>query len=407
MPDPTRAPLRIAEAEFGSRRARVAEAAREHGWDGVIVAGRSAGTVDSLRTIHWLTRHAMPGVMTTSTGPWSALGHDVLVLDADGRGALATAGIAEQPVIDDLRVAPRVDDSLVAIISDLGLAEGRLGLAGVDVLPWSLASRLAREFPRLRLEPADVALARVRLSLSDAECDMVRQAAGIGVAVLRAALGKAVAGATDGDVAGAGFELAARCERTVHWSYAMASGARAGAYVGSALPQWDPVTPYRPGDIVHPDCYGFVDGYAYDVQRTVVVAGNPTRAQQRLIDGSWEHVRLLAGELRPGITPREVFERALAISRKLDYDPPRTPGSMWHAFPHVGHAFASGFDWPWLGPAISGADEPLPTPCAITLELFWEAEGVGAAWVEDCFLVLESGVECVTAALEKSPAPQT
>ncbi len=47
--------------------------------------------------------------------------------------------------------------------------------------------------------------------------------------------------------------------------------------------------------MIHPDCYGYVDGYMYDLQRTVVIGGSPTPRQSWLIDGSWEMAQTLTG----------------------------------------------------------------------------------------------------------------
>jgi Xaa-Pro aminopeptidase len=397
------APVRIPDHEFAERRVRAGRAASQAGLDGLLVAGRSAGTVDSMRTVHWLTRHAMPGVVTTPTGPWRALGHDIVVLDGDGRGALATAGVGEAPVIDDVRIDADVEETVVGIIRDLGLERGRLGLAGSEVLPWALGRRLESEFPELVLQPADLLVARLRLHLSEAECQLLRQASAIGVEVLRAGLSAAVPGATDGDVAAAGLAVAARSPRTRHWDFMISSGPDALRYSSTAVPSWNPTRRYASGDLVHPDCYGFVDGYAYDLQRTVVVGGRPTARQRRLIEGSYEHAHRLGAEYRGGRTIRELFDTGVRIMGELGYQPRSAADSAWNLFPHVGHAFASGFDWPWLSPTVPDLDFALPTPCALTVELAWEEDGVGAAWIEECFLILDHGVECLTDGLGMSP----
>ena len=119
-------------------------------------------------------------------------------------------------------------------------------------------------------------MAQVRFTLSDAECDMVRQSVAAGSRMLEAGLRAARPGATDGDVVAAGWDVAARTERHQHWNFIAASGAIAGEYAAGSMPSWDPITPYRPGDMIHPDCYGYVDGYMYDVQRTVIVGAKPT-----------------------------------------------------------------------------------------------------------------------------------
>jgi Xaa-Pro aminopeptidase len=373
--------LRCPPAEFADRRRRAAAAAAEAGWDGLLVAGRSAGTHDAHKNVHWLTRHSFAGVVTTPTGNWSAFGHDFVLVDGDGRGTLVSAGVTEPPLVDDVRTSQHVEDVLVEAIRDLGLGSARLGLAGSEVLPWTVAGRLAREFPSLELVPADLLLAKLRLALSPVDCDMLRQAARVGCEVLGAALAAALPGATDGDVVAAGLSEAARRPLVQHWDFAMSSGERALHYCSSSFPMWDAATPYSPGDMVHPDCYGYVDGYVYDIQRTVVVGGAPTERQQELIDGATRHVRELGTELM----------------RELGHVPPARPDAWFSLVPHFGHGFATGFDWPWLGIEAPDPDEPLRAPTALTIEIPWEDDDVGAAYIEDEFLVLPDRVECLTA----------
>ena len=87
---------------------------------------------------------------------------------------LVSAGITEAPAIDDVRTGHDVAACLVAAVHDLGLASARLGLAGSEVLPWATAAKLQGEFPKLSFEAADVLLAQLRLTVSAAECDLLR-----------------------------------------------------------------------------------------------------------------------------------------------------------------------------------------------------------------------------------------
>ena len=203
----------------------------------------------------------------------------------------------------------------------------------------------------------------------------------------------------------AGWDVAARTERQQHWNFIAASGAIAGEYAAGSMPSWDPVTPYRPGDMIHPDCYGYVDGYMYDVQRTVIVGAKPTARQQWLIDGSWDHAQLLGAALRDGVTCREIHQAGSAV-----HGGPRLPGGC-RVEGVVGDGRAlrprvsSGFDWPWLGSTGPLVDQPLKAPYAVTIELYWQEPGVGQAWVEENWLVLPNGSERLSASLPKTYGP--
>ena len=148
--------------------------------------------------------------------------------------------------------------------------------------------------------------------------------------------------------------------------------------------------------------YGYVDGYMYDIQRTLVVGAAPTRAQRRIVDGAWNHVQYLKEHLRGGVTIRELYATGLRFMREHDYEPNFT-SYPWDVFPNFGHAFSTGFDWPWISPGAPDVDEPLVAPFAITIEICWEAPDAGSAWVEDNFLVLADGVEWLSAGVPTAP----
>jgi Xaa-Pro aminopeptidase len=390
--------VRIPEAEFAQRRARAGAAARDAGFDGLLVVGRTSGTLDNLGNVHWLTRHYHVPPMVTPTGFWRGYGLDMVLIDGDGASTLLAVGTTEPPVIDDVRTGFDMDGLLIETLRERGLGSARLGLAGSEVLTWSATERLRRELPELTFEPCDILMARLRATLSEAECDMVRQSCRVGSQILTAALSAAVEGATDGDVAAAGLAVAARSPRTQHWNYIMASGDRAGEYSSGSMPPWDPGTPYHGGDIIHPDCYGYVDGYMYDVQRTCVIGGEPSGEQAEMIDRCWEMVHTVGDAMHDGITPREIHAVATAYRQKhgAGFE------DAWAGADHVGHGFASGFDWPWLGPRAEGADDPLVAPFAVTVELWWGKPGLGAAVIEDDYLVTGDGPENLTASVPKA-----
>jgi Xaa-Pro aminopeptidase len=400
-----RSPARIPEGEFAERRTRAAAAAAEAGFDGLLVVGRSSGSLDMCFNVHWLTRHYFVPPAVVPTGFWRSYGFDFVVIDGTGRSALASCGTTDAPLIDDIRLGLDVEQLVVDAIRDIDLERGRLALVGSEVMPWTVAHRLQREFPHLVLKPADLLMAQLRLTLSDAECDMVRQSVAAGSRMLLAGLDAARVGASDGDVAAAGWGVAARTERQQHWNFIMASGPISTDYAAGSLPSWDPIRPYEAGDLIHPDCYGYVDGYMYDVQRSVVIGAPPSARQQWLIDGSWDQAQTLGSALRDGITCREVYELGKRFAEGRGYSETDAIRQSWEEGGHFGHGYASGFDWPWLGVTGPLVDEPLKAPFAVTIELYWQERSVGQAWVEENWLVLPNGSERLSSSLPKTLAP--
>ena len=227
------------------------------------------GSLDMIANIFWLTRHYFVPPAVVPTGFWRSYGFDFLVIDGDGRAALATCGTTDPPVIDDIRRGLDVEQLVVDAIRDLGLSNGRLGLVGSEILPWTVATRLRREFPDLEFEAADLLMAQVRLTLSDAECDMVRQSVAAGSRMLLAGLGGR---STRGDGwrhrgGRPGVSPPGRSASSTgisSWPRGPSPASTRRARCRRGIPSGHT----EPGDMIHPDCYGYVDGYMYDVQRT-------------------------------------------------------------------------------------------------------------------------------------------
>ena len=121
------------------------------GFDGLLVVGRSSGTLDMCFNVHWLTRHYFVPPAVVPTGFWRAYGFDFVLIDGSGRSALASCGTTDAPVIDDVRLGLDVEQLAVDMIRDFELERGRLALVGSEILPWTVAHRLQVEFPHLVL----------------------------------------------------------------------------------------------------------------------------------------------------------------------------------------------------------------------------------------------------------------
>jgi Xaa-Pro aminopeptidase len=402
----------VSPAEYVDRQNRTARYFADAGYDGVLVAGRSAGSLDAIANTYWLSHQYFVPPIITPTGLWNAYGCDFLLGTSDGRWALVATGVSQNVFVEDVRTALTGEELLVDTIAEFGLSNAKLALAGSEALPWTTGARIAREYPQLSLIPEDVAMARLRTTLSEQECEMVRHSTSVGVEILRAVLAAADVGSTDGDLVSAGWNAAASHAKTQHWNFII-SGRNSALYSAEGLPSWDSVSRFQAGDLIHPDCYGYVDGYMYDLQRSMVIGGKPDAKQNRLIHGVAEHISSIGTSLYDGITPRQVYDIGNAKMKAAGYD--HSPFFRTYApkeTHHWGHGFASGFDWPWLGATAPGADEPLIAPFAVAVEFWWGDRDVGAAhheddflaaYYEDDFLVLPDRVENLTAGLTPIP----
>jgi Xaa-Pro aminopeptidase len=175
----------------------------------------------------------------------------------------------------------------------------------------------------------------------------------------------------------------------------MASGPDAGHFQWPRMPQWDSARRLRAGDMIHPDSYGVVNGYIFDMVRSKVVGGEPTASQRRLIQGAADCVHAIIAEMRPGVTCGQLHAAGQRSLREAGLTQ-ETP--LGNAFPAFGHHDGLGFESPWIVGEGSDADEQIRAPAVLSIEAE-VTDGVEAAGCEEMVLVLPDSVEVLTSDL--------
>src|SRR3954465_10816805 len=136
------AKVEIPRSEFAARRAAAIERARAEGFDGLVVCGRGGGALDRYADLMYLTNHYSPfPFIPDLAGNWTGRAHSFLLLPCDGDPVL----IVDVPYFDPIAM-PReqiemtdlVVESTCDALQRTGLAKGRIGLVGVDVVPISM-----------------------------------------------------------------------------------------------------------------------------------------------------------------------------------------------------------------------------------------------------------------------------
>ena len=134
---------------------------------------------------------------------------------------------------------------------------------------------------------------------------MMRAAGRAGQRICDTAFAAIEPGTTEGAAIGAGLAEAAQIPGCVHWSF-LASGPDSSVLARNSQPSWVPDHVYERGAMVQADCYGWVDGYAYHLARSVVVGGDATPAQTRVMDAARGPPRRSRPASTPGVTCREL-----------------------------------------------------------------------------------------------------
>ena len=152
----------------------------------------------------------------------------------------------------------------------------------------------------------------LRVVKSPAEIEMMRHASAVSVEMMSAMMWAAIPGATDADVVAAGFATGA--PYGAHpYDFAMASGPEDGHLWWSRLPSWNARRRYDVGDIVHPDIYGAVGGYFYDLCARVSWAASPSAAQREILEAAIGCIHAACAIARPGARGKDVYEAVRAI----------------------------------------------------------------------------------------------
>jgi len=388
----------VPEGEYAERRARAAAAARDKGLRGLIVWSRGGAAYDNFGDVLYLTNHYGPFPWINDKPPlWSGRGQSAVVITADGDAELC---VDIPDWRDDLVRIDRVhsDRNLYRGVADVarrhGLAEGEVGIVGLEAMPASAHRYLAAELPAAALRDADDLVMELRMRKSPAELEMLKYAAKIGAEISAVLMERAVENATDGDGAAAGLAYGALIPNVAQWDIPYASGPCSGHFQWPRLPQHDAARPYRAGDLVHPDNYGYVNGYIYDIVRTRVVGDRPADWQKEIIDGAAGCVRAVIGHLKPGITAGELFD----VGKAYLLDNGFTDEVAFNSsFPCFGHQDGHAFDDPWL--ARGTPDEGV----VVTDSTVWSIEiQVGrnghAAGFEDMVLIDTDGTTTILTA---------
>ena len=387
----------IPAGEFADRRARAAAKARELGYRGLIVWSRGGATYDNFGDVLYLTNHYGPFPWINDKPPlWTGRSHSAVVITADGASELVTDITDWRPdlvQVDAVHVDRNLYRGLIDVARRHGLDEGAVGVVGLEAMPASAYLALIEGLPKANLCDADDLVMELRIHKSDAEIEMLRYSAKVGAAITRTMMEQIVPGNTDGDLAAAALSMGARIPGVAQWDIPLASGACSGHFQYARLPSWDAATPYRPGDLVHPDNYGYANAYIYDIVRTRVVGDRPADWQKEIIDGAAGCVRAVIAAMKPGITTGELFDvgKGYLITNGFTDEV-----AFNTSFPCFGHQDGLAFDDPWLARNTPDENVPIAAGTVWSIEIQVGRNG-HAAGFEDMVVVNRDGtVEILT-----------
>jgi Xaa-Pro aminopeptidase len=385
----------VAAAEFRSRAAAVAAGARARGLDAVLVWSRGGGALDACGPVLWLTNYYNPWGAVPDSRCWSGQSTCAALVTADGGCTLVTnvprgEWAGSLVVCDDATDDPFMHRSAATALRTSGHAGGRVGLAGRVHLSVHLHDLLRAELPDVEWVDADDVLVEAMRPKSAAEHDLIRGAGRAADATMVAMLQAAVPGATERDVARAGFD-AGLAHDAVPFLVALATGPAEDRYAPSTLPTWSSRT-LEAGDIWHLDLGGSYGGYVFDVARTTVVGGAPRPEQEAMMEAAIATVEAVLERIEPG---RPIGEAVAHGHRVRAAHAPDLPPPGRHDYPHLGHTLGCGFGDIWL---YEDERRPFERGMYVAVEAVVPRAGNGFAMFEQNVLVGHDAVELLTTA---------
>lgn len=354
-----------------------------------LAAEADALLVTKLVNVRWLTGF-------TGSAGMVLVGADRILLVTDGRyeaqaaEQVAAAGVADLVEVAIGRTAAEQTDLLAAATSDVA----RLALEA-HAVTWGEQRRLAAALAP-ELVPSDALVDRLRVVKDDGEIARIEAAAAIASEALATVGGLLHEGPTELE-----FGLALDTEMRV----AGASGPSFETIVASgpngAKPHHRPSgRRIQAGDLVVLDFGAKVDGYCSDMTRTTCI-GEPTRAQQRLLDVVTAAQAAGVAAVREGVECRAVD----AACREVIAD------AGWaDAFSHgTGHGVGLEIH---EDPRLSWATVDGTTLLArsvVTVEPGVYLAGLGGVRIEDSVVVGSDGCRSLTHAPKDPawPSPRT
>jgi len=341
------AKIDISEPEFAARRVKAVERARAEGFDGLLVCARGGGALDRYADLMYLTNHYSPfPFIPDLPGSWTGRAHSFLLLPGQGEPLL----VVDVPYLEQISmpkdrivVTDLVLEAVAEGLQETGLAKGRIGLVGEDILPVSMYEALKVSAPGASWRGAGHILAALRAIKSPSEIARLRAAARLGSRVIESMMAAARPVATHGDVVAAGLQILVPAGGILYNSFmASGTGGEAPTVARSSFPTWASPAPLREGQWLRLGISGVLDGYYFDVSRSRSI-GAATNRQIDAFEAAIATVEEGINALRAGISAGEVATAGLRKQEALGYP-------LKGVFSGLGHGIGLGWDIPWLVP---------------------------------------------------------
>lgn len=366
--------LPITPARFDPRLDRVRSAMRDHGAAALIVAenGRTrylTGYQRYFTGTHVAPVHAV--LVTPRSGPFLLMPRHISLRSDEH----AAARIVPLAAVDGAMI-----DSVAALLEETGMSGGPLAVE-FDFANHRFLERLAARLGRPTLVDAAAIMRQATAIKFPEEIASIRAAARLVDLGVGAAVEAIRPGVSELDVAAEASAAMLRGGAEFINHMTIRSGPHAAAN--------HPVPTSRiiaEGDCVQIDLGCIHDGYASDINRTVI-AGTPSAEQARLLEVGQAMLESGLAAVRPGASAAAVWRATFAVAERAGM-------ADRVIMPYAGHGIGlSLHEQPFVN---ASADSILEENMVLALEPGVYAPGIGCSRPEDMVLVTAAGHEVLT-----------
>jgi Xaa-Pro dipeptidase len=351
----------------------------------------------------YLTNHHSAVGQLQDLPTWSGRGYNVLVLPVDGEPTLIVDlpdCPRERVYVEDVRFTLHVPKLVAEVLGEKRIDRERLAVAGRETLLANTRDQLEEAVGHpLDLFFADELVEDLRMVKSENELALMRHATDVGVGCMQVMMEAIRPGVTEGTIVGEGLRYFA--ERGGYpYDIAVTSGAMSQHYWRPAgPPHWDSERRLEPGDPIHVDLWGPVEGYYTDFARSTVVGGRPSKEQEAVLEGSIACVEHVLESVRAGVLVADIYQHGeewLQENGWLSDGSGDASGDFGlHSYcPIFGHGIGLVLENPWI---IAGSPIVLQENMTLAVESMLARGTIGANF-EHAIVVTASGYEILDAA---------
>ncbi|GAB6876353.1 M24 family metallopeptidase [Thermaerobacter litoralis] len=370
-------------AVYRRRQEALRSALAAEGLDAVLAVGRAF--YERGGPVAFLCGHQAPAPTAAAVPGYEGWGQSLLVVPRRGPVVLiADAARPETVVADQVEITPAHWGALAGWLQRLGLATGRIGVAGSDLWSWAAFRAAAQALPGVEWVPADALASRPRRIKEPEEQALLARAAQVADVGLAAALEVLRPGLTEQQLGAAGTAAALAAGADFVRYFRVHTGA------WSLLSfRWPQATErrVRPGEPVAFDIIGARSAYQFDVLRTALVRP-VTPELERLAAATEACLEAVLALCRPGAAVADLLAAAAGAAERY--------GFAGRLAPLLGHGIGlETVEEPLLMP---GVDDRLEAGMVLCIEPALRVPGLGGYSIEEMIVVEEEGPRLLTRA---------